>query len=152
MSNGGGSSNGGGGGGSAGGGGGTGCAGSPGAKADAAVAILASAAYLWDFFVATDSHASLGLARDTSAYATLRGLLVENAEGLGGGGGGGGSERVCGGGSGGGGSGGGEGRRGGGVAAGIAACSPRGGDATVDLAVSVGKALIDVQRQVLRKV
>ena len=45
-----------------------------------------------------------------------------------------------------------EGRRGGGVAAGIAACSPRGGDATVDLAVSVGKALIDVQRQVLRKV
>ncbi|CAN0209971.1 unnamed protein product, partial [Laminaria digitata] len=35
--------------------------------------------------------------------------------------------------------------------AGIAACSPRGGDATVDLAVAVGKALIDVQRQVLRK-
>lgn len=100
------------------------------------MAILASAVYLWDFFVATDSHASLGLARDTSAYATLRGLLV-NAEGCGGGSG-----------KGGGGWGGGRGGEGGG----IAACSLRGGDAKVDLAVAVGKALIDVQRQVLRKV
>lgn len=38
------------------------------------------------------------------------------------------------------------------AAAKVAALSAQGGDAGVDLAVSVGKALIDIQRQVLRKV
>lgn len=90
------------------------------AKSDAAVAILASAVYLWDFFLSADSHASLGLARDTSAYVALQELLAE---------------RVVPGGPRGGGEGGEKGR-----------------DAGVDHAVSVGKALLDVQRHMLRKV
>lgn len=98
------------------------------AKADAAVAILASAVYLWDFFLSAESHASLGLARDTNAYATLRELLMDGAPGGGGGGGG------------------------AGAAAKVAVLSSHGGDAGVDLAVTVGKGLVDMQRQVLRKV
>ncbi|CAN0520209.1 unnamed protein product, partial [Ectocarpus sp. 12 AP-2014] len=50
-------------------------------KAAAAVAIVASAVYLWDFFLSADSHASLGVARDTNAYVTLKQLLAENVPG-----------------------------------------------------------------------
>ena len=89
------------------------------AKSDAAVAILASAVYLWDFFLSADAHASLGLARDTTAYVALQELLAE---------------RVVPGGTGAGAEGG------------------QGRDARVDYAVSVGKALLDVQRHMLRKV
>lgn len=105
------------------------------AKADAAVAILASAVYLWDFFLSSDAHASLGLARDTNAYVTLRELLVEGGVGTAGTAGGG---------------------EGGGAMTAAAKIAAFGGtdvaDAGVDMAVSVGKALLDMQRQVLRKV
>lgn len=98
------------------------------AKTEAAVAILASAVYLWDFFLSADSHASLGLARDTSAYRTLKDLLEDNVPGV----------------------------RAGGRAGGkgmTAEQGPRQGrDGRVDHAVSVGKALLDMQRHVLRKV
>lgn len=86
------------------------------AKSDAAVEILASAVYLWDFFLSADSHASLGLDRGTSAYVALQELLEERVVPGGGGQGG------------------------------------KGRDAGVDYAVSVGKALLDVQRHMLRKV
>lgn len=47
------------------------------AKSDAAMAILASACFLWDFFLSHEAHASLGLAQDDQAYVTLRELLGE---------------------------------------------------------------------------
>lgn len=98
-------------------------------KSDAAVTILASAMYLWDFFLSSDSHASLGLARDTGAYIALRELLTD---------------RVPGGGSGG---------VGGDKEPGAKCSGPvKGKDAVVDYAVSVGKALLDMQRHVLSKV
>ncbi|CAM9783591.1 unnamed protein product, partial [Scytosiphon promiscuus] len=93
------------------------------AKTEAAIAILTSAVYLWDFFLSADSHASLGLARDTSAYRTLKELLEDSVPGV----------EV-----------GGKGR--------MPQEGPRlGRDARVDHAVSVGKALLDMQRHVLRK-
>ncbi|CAN0022707.1 unnamed protein product, partial [Hapterophycus canaliculatus] len=100
------------------------------AKTGAAVAILSSAVYLWDFFLSADSHASLGLARDTSAYRTLKELLEDSVPGAGGGGTGEGAD--------------GKGK--------TTEQGPRPGrDARVDHAVSVGKALLDMQRHVLRK-
>ena len=116
------------------------------AKADAAVAIVASAVYLWDFFISSDSHASLGLARNTNAYTTLRELLVGNPAAAATDGGDRGLTTN------------GLGERNGGervtttAAAKVAALSSQGGDAGVDLAVLVGKALLDMQREVVRKV
>lgn len=130
------------------------------AKPDAAVAIVASAVYLWDFFLSADSHASLGLARNTNEYTTLQELMVGSSaamtSGVGAGPGVSADDGVgklesttCGLGG---------GREGSRekvavtAAAKVAALSAQGGDAGVDLAVSVGKALIDFQRKVLRKV
>ncbi|CAB1100395.1 unnamed protein product [Ectocarpus sp. CCAP 1310/34] len=97
-------------------------------KAAAAVAIVASAVYLWDFFLSADSHASLGVARDTNAYGTLKQLLAENVPGdkMGG----------CGAGD---------------ASSGDGPGTQKGRDAGDDYAVSVGKALLDMQRHVLRK-
>lgn len=50
------------------------------AKTEAAMAILASASYLWDFFLSHEAHTSLGLAQDNHAYVTLRELLGEGKQ------------------------------------------------------------------------
>ncbi|CAN0403428.1 unnamed protein product, partial [Ectocarpus sp. 8 AP-2014] len=97
-------------------------------KAAAAVAIVASAVYLWDFFLSADSHASLGVARDTNAYVTLKQLLAENVPG----------DKMGGPGA-------------GDTSSGDGPGTQKGRDAGDDYAVSVGKALLDMQRHVLRK-
>ncbi|CAM9333451.1 unnamed protein product [Ectocarpus sp. 4 AP-2014] len=97
-------------------------------KAAAALAIVASAVYLWDFFLSADSHASLGVARDTNAYVTLKQLLAENVPG----------DKMGGPGA-------------GDASSGVGPGTQKGRDAGDDFAVSVGKALLDMQRHVLRK-
>lgn len=73
-----------------------------------------------------DAHASVGVSQESNAYITLRELLEEGRVEKG------------------------TGSSGeGGVAT---AVSPDGGDAGVDVAVAVGKALMEMQRHVLRKV
>lgn len=98
-------------------------------KADAAMAILVSGAYLWDFFLGSNAHTFIGLSRECHAYVTLREFLEEAGAG--------------------------DGQEGGQGGTGLAAAvGPGAGDGGVDVdaAVTVGKALLEVQRQVLRKV